>query len=97
MSADYAHDLQRKTQTSEQTHAVPRPLRARIVLALGPLTMAAGALWALVQPYRITLLHPVGQGFWWLVSEPPLYVVLFGLLFRLVVAPALVEDLERPR
>ena len=53
----------------------------------------AGVAWALVQPWRITLLDPHGQGFWWLVGEPPLYVVLVGLLFRFVVAPGLVEDL----
>lgn len=98
MSADYAHDLHREhDSTAERPHAVARPLRARVVLALGPLTMAAGAAWALAQPYRITLLHPFGQGFWWLFSEPPLYVVLFGLLFRLVVVPPLLEDLERRR
>ncbi|HET8527896.1 MAG TPA: hypothetical protein VFL60_03225 [Gaiellaceae bacterium] len=97
MGADYAHELHREqSETTEHPRAATRQqLRARIVLALGPLTMAAGAGWALVQPYRITLLHPFGQGFWWLFSEPPLYVVLFGLLFRLVVAPALVEDLEQ--
>lgn len=95
MGADYAHDLHHHDATADTRTAAP--VRARIVLALGPLTMAAGAAWALVQPYRITLLHPFGQGFWWLFSEPPLYVVLFGLLFRLVVAPALLEDLERGR
>ena len=65
------------------------------MLALGPLTVAAGLVWALAEPYRLTVLHPLGQGFWWLLSEPPLYVVLVGVLFRLVVAPGLVEDLER--
>ena len=37
---------------------------ARAVSALGPVTALAGLVWALVQPYRITLLHPHGQGFW---------------------------------
>ena len=62
--------------------------------ALGPLTGLAGVLWAVAQPYRITLLHPHGQSFWWLFSEPPLYVVLVGVLFRLLIAPGLVKDLE---
>ena len=98
MSADYAHDLHREHRsTTDRPHAATHALRARVVLSLGPLTMLAGAGWALVQPYRITLLHPVGQGFWWLFSEPPLYVVLFGVLFHLVVARPLVEDLERRR
>jgi hypothetical protein len=68
--------------------------RARLVGAIGPLTVIAGVVWALVQPYRITLLHPLEQGFWWLLSEPPLYVVLAGLLFQFLVAPGLLRDLE---
>lgn len=84
MSAEIAHPLT-KVRTST---------RARAVLALGPLTALAGFAWALAQPWRLTLLHPHGQGFWWLLSEPPLYVVLVGVLFRLVVARPLVADLE---
>lgn len=87
MSAEFAHELQ-------QQRTVEHALRARIVLAIGWLVMLAGVAWALVQPYRLTILHPYGQGFWWLVCEPPLYVVLAGLAFRLVVARSLVADLE---
>ena len=72
-----------------------RTARARVVSALGPLTALAGAVWAIAQPYRLTILHPHGQGFWWLFVEPPLYVVAVGLLFALVVAPGLLDDLER--
>ncbi|MDQ2983351.1 MAG: hypothetical protein M3R70_05440 [Actinomycetota bacterium] len=68
--------------------------RALVVTGLGPLTVGAGVLWALLQPYRITLLHPFGQGFWWLVVEPPLLVMLVGVLFAALVAPGLLEDLE---
>ena len=71
-----------------------RTLRARFVSALGPLTMLAGVVWAVVQPYRITLLHPHDQTFWWLVVEPPLLVLAVGLLFQLVVLPGLLEDLD---
>jgi hypothetical protein len=74
-----------------------RSWRARIVAALGPVTVAAGAAWAVLQPYRITLLDPGGQGFWWLAVQPPLLVVLVGALFHLFVAQALLEDLERAR
>jgi hypothetical protein len=70
-----------------------RTWRARVVLALGPTVALAGVVWAIVQPWRITLLDPAGQGFWWLLAEPPLYVVLVGILFRIVVAPGLVEDM----
>jgi len=91
MSADYAHGLQapRAEETTRQT------ARVRAVLAIGPLTVAAGIAWAVVQPWRLTLLHPHGQGVWWLIAEPQLYVVAVGLLFRFVVARGLVEDLER--
>lgn len=76
-------------------HRIERAsIRAHIVLALGPAVALAGWAWALVQPWRLTILHPLGQGFWWLVAEPPLYVVLVGVLFRLLVAPGLLADLE---
>jgi hypothetical protein len=71
-----------------------RTARVRIVSALGPLTALAGVIWAIVQPYRITLLHPRGEGFWWLLVEPPLLVIAVGLLFYFVVLPGLLEDLE---
>ena len=69
-------------------------IRARVVALLGPLTVAAGIVWAIVQPYRLTLLHPHGQGFWWLVIEPPLLVILAGVVFAVFVARPLVADLE---
>jgi hypothetical protein len=68
--------------------------RARIMSALGPATALAGIVWALVQPDRITLLHPHGQGFWWLFVEPPLLVIAVGIFFHFVVVPGLLEDLE---
>ncbi len=68
--------------------------RARIVSAVGPATALAGVIWALVQPYRITLLHPRGQGFWWLFVEAPLLVIAVGLFFHFVVVPGLLEDIE---
>jgi hypothetical protein len=58
------------------------------------MTVLAGLVWALVQPYRITLLHPHRQGFWWLAVEPPLLVILVGVLFALLVVPSLLDDLE---
>ena len=54
--------------------------------SLGPATVAGGLIWAILQPYRMTSLHPRGQGLWWLVFEPPLFVVLIGALFTLFVA-----------
>jgi len=74
-----------------------RTARARLVTALGPLTALAGAIWAIVQPYRLTILHPHGQGFWWLFVEPPLLVIAVGLFFYFAVVPGLLNDLEEAR
>jgi hypothetical protein len=71
-----------------------RTWRSRVISALGPVTSLAGVLWALIQPYRVTLLHPHGQGFWWLFVEPPLLVIAVGLVFCFLVAPGVLEDLE---
>jgi hypothetical protein len=79
---------------TDRPAAVRRSGRARAISTLGPLTMLAGVAWAFLQPYRITLLHPHGQGFWWLVIEPPLLVVAVGFVFAFLVAPGLIDDLE---
>jgi hypothetical protein len=86
------------TQTAiEHVAAHPRAevatWRQRLLALLGPLTSLAGVTWAIIQPYRVTLLHPHGQGFWWLAVEPPLLVVLAGVLFYLFVARTLIQDL----
>ena len=72
-----------------------RSWRVRTISVIGPLTAVAAVAWALVQPYRITLLHPHGQSFWWLFVEPPLLVLVVGVLFHVLVVPGLVEDLEQ--
>jgi hypothetical protein len=86
MNAELVHELEaRRTR---------RSARARALSAIGPLTSVVGLIWAFAQPYRITLLHPRGQGFWWLVVEPPFLVMLVGILFAVLVVPGLLEDLE---
>jgi hypothetical protein len=86
MNAELVHELKARTAR--------RSARARALSTIGPLTTLAGLIWAFAQPYRITLLHPHGQGFWWLVIEPPLLVMLVGLFFALGIVPGLLEDLE---
>ena len=74
-----------------------RSLRMVAIEALGPLTMLGGVVWAIAQPYRVALFHPVGKGFYdWLV-EPPLLVVGVGLLFAAVIVPGILEDLRSAR
>jgi hypothetical protein len=77
-----------------EARSIRRSARALLVSALGPTTALAGVVWAIAQPYRVTLLHPRGQGFWWLFVEPPLLVVAVGVAFALLVAPGLVADLQ---
>jgi hypothetical protein len=85
-----------ETQLDTHVHAgtAYRSGRARAIGVLGPLTVLSGLVWAIVQPYRLTLLHPHHQGFWWLVLEPPLLVAAAGLFFSIVVARPLLADLE---
>ena len=71
-----------------------RSRRALVVAAVGPLTALGGLLWAVIQPWRITFLHPHGKGFWYLVVETPLLVVALGILFTAFVARPLLHDLE---
>jgi hypothetical protein len=71
-----------------------RSARALAISALGPTTVVGAIVWAILQPYRLTLLHPRGQGFWWLVAEPPLLAAAAGIVFALVVARPLLADLE---
>jgi hypothetical protein len=74
--------------------AVAHSARARAVSLIGPATVAAGLIWGILQPYRLTILHPRGQGVWWLLLEPPLMVAAVGAIFALVVAKPLLADLE---
>jgi hypothetical protein len=83
-----------RTSAAEESRA-RQGLRVLAVEALGPLTVLGGIVWAFAQPYRVTFFYPDGKGVWeWLV-QPPLLVVLVGLLFALVVAPGVVDDLEQ--
>lgn len=86
MSTDYVGQLEERL-----ARRTPRMLA---IEAIGPLTMLGGVVWAIAQPYRLAILHPAGKGFYdWLV-EPPLLVVLVGVVFAALIAPGIVEDLR---
>ena len=68
--------------------------RNTAVSALGPLTALSGLIWALAQPYRITLLDPDKHTFWYLAVQPPLLVILVGVVFHFWIVPGLLADLE---
>jgi hypothetical protein len=82
----YATDLSRTRSR--------RSARVIGLLSIGPIVVVAGIVWAFVQPWRVTLLHPHAEGFWWLVVEPPLLVVAVGVVFHALLARPLVDDLE---
>jgi hypothetical protein len=62
--------------------------------SIGPLTMLAGAVWAVAQPYRIVFLDREGKGLYDFLVQAPLLVIAVGLFFALVIAPGIVEDLR---
>jgi hypothetical protein len=72
-----------------------RQLKALAVQLLGPVTMLAGLVWAVAQPYRIVFLDRNGKDAYDYLVQPPLLVVLVGLIFAILIAPGLVEDLEK--
>ena len=86
--------METQLETHVQARTAYRSGRARAIGLLGPLTVLGGLVWAIVQPYRLTLLHPHHQGFWWLAIEPPLLVAAAGLFFSLAIARPLIADLE---
>ena len=83
-----------RAKAAVRSRASRRGFRILALEALGPLTVLGGIVWAFAQPYRVTFFYPEGKGFWDWVVQPPLLVVLVGLLFALVVAPGIVDDLE---
>lgn len=91
MSSEIATGIPRD-ETAQDT--ARRPWRALAVQLLGPLTILGGLVWAVAQPYRIVFLDRQGQGVYDYLFQPPLLVVLVGLVFTFCIAPGLVEDLE---
>ena len=83
-----------RAKPAEQARTLRRGFRVLAVEALGPITVLGGIVWAFAQPYRVTFFYPEGKGFWDWAVQPPLLVVLVGLLFALVVAPGIVDDAE---
>jgi len=93
VSSEYASTIrERRARLREGTpRSAPRALAIQLI---GPLTMLAGVVWAIAQPYRIVILERQGKSLYELVVQPPLLVIAVGLLYALVIAPGLVADLE---
>ena len=91
MSSDIVGPLDRAPER-EMTEG--RSLRALAIESLGPLTILGGVVWAIFQPYRIAFFEPESKGFYDYLVQPPLLVIGVGLLFALVIAPGLLDDLR---
>ncbi len=92
MSSEIAGPLE---HSAERRRTERKQARVLAVEALAPLTVVAGVIWAIAQPYRIAFLYPEGKGLYDFIAQPPLLVVAVGLAFGLFVAPGLVSDLEQ--
>jgi hypothetical protein len=81
------------TRALERRRTAPTP-RVLAVEAIGPLTIMAGVVWAIAQPYRVAFIYRDGKGLYDYLVQPPLLVVVVGVLFALLVAQSLARDLE---
>lgn len=71
-----------------------RAWRLAALWAVGPLTVLAGAVWAVAQPYRLTVFEPAAYGFWDHLAQPPVLVGVVGACFHLAVARPLLRELR---
>ena len=94
MSSEVATGIPERAEGRSLSRA-QRERRVLAVQLLGPLTVVAGIVWAIAQPYRIAFLHPHGKGLYDYLVQPPLLVVLVGVVFALLIAPGLVQDLRK--
>lgn len=91
MSSDIVGPLDRAPEREEIER---RSVRALAIESLGPITILGGVVWAIFQPYRIAFFEPAGKGFYDYLVQPPLLVIGVGLLFAVVIAPGILDDLR---
>ena len=93
MSSEIANSIPERVARLRQP-AARRQLRVLAIQFLGPVTILGGLVWANAQPYRIAFLDPDGQGAYDFLVQPPLLVVLVGIVYATLIAPGLVRDLD---
>ena len=76
-----------RAESAGRSRVARQTARVVAIEALGPLTILGGVVWAFAQPYRVTFFYPDGKGFWDWAVQPPLLVVLVGLLFSALRRP----------
>jgi hypothetical protein len=93
VSSDFATGVRERFER-RSGRAVARQRRIVAVRLIGPVTVFAGLVWAMAQPYRIAFRYPEGKNAYDFLVQPPLLVGLVGLVFMLLIAPGLAADLE---
>ena len=93
MSSEIVGPLER----AGKRHRVSRRSGRELAIEfLGPLTILGGIVWTILQPYRIVFFDKTADvGFYDYLIQPPLLVILVGLVFTFAIAPGLLEDLRR--
>ena len=86
-----------KIVVRERVHRRQQGWRSTTVTLTGRLVALAGVVWAVAQPYRFTFLDRQAHGAWDNLAQPPLLVIVVGVVFELVVARPLVRDLQGTR
>jgi hypothetical protein len=79
---------------AERDTVTRKTARVLAIEAIGPLTIVAGVVWAIAQPYRIVFIEREGKGLYDYLMQGPVLVAAVGLFFAVAVAPALVDDLN---
>ena len=92
MSSEIATSGQER---AERRRGSRRAWRVFTIQLLGPCTVFTALVWAVAEPYRIVFFESGAKGFYDYVLEPPLLVAVVGLLFAVLIAPGLAEDLEK--
>lgn len=62
--------------------------------AIGPATVLAGLVWAIAQPFRLTVLDLGSHGIWDHLAQPPVLVAGVGILFHVAIARPLLRALQ---
>lgn len=77
MEMDAAGTLERAEHTAWRLIALP---------AIAPLTVLAGIVWAIAQPYRLTFLDSGADSVWDHLIQPQLPVAALGVLFHIAAS-----------
>jgi len=84
-------------ESAGKRHRVSRRSRRELAIeSLGPITILGGVVWGIFQPYRIVFFDRAADiDLYDYLIQPPLLVIVVGLIFTFAIAPGLLDDLRR--